>query len=107
MVELTTEFNNLSDPKNLIILILSLGLMAFFTYKIHMCKKWARTTFIVLFLLGVIMYPFTLIQFFNLSTFIGIISSIQTGLQLFAIILLFKKDSRSWYKNLDSLETKN
>lgn len=97
IMELTTDFNNLSDPKNLIILIFSIGLMAFFSYKIHIGKKWARTTFLVLFLIGLIMLPFTLIQFFKLNPTTGVISLIQTGLQIYALILLYRPDSKDWY----------
>ena len=99
IMELTTDFKNLSDPKNLFIVILSLGLTAFFAYKIHMGRKWARTTFLVLFLIGMIMFPFTLIQFFQLNPLTGIISLIQTGLQIYALILLYKPASKEWYKN--------
>jgi hypothetical protein len=105
IMELTTVFNNISDPKNLFVLIISLGLMAFFAYKIHMGKKWARTTFLVLFLIGMIMFPFTLIQFFQLNPLTGIISLTQTGLQIYALILLYKPDSKDWYVNNSKKET--
>jgi tryptophan-rich sensory protein len=105
IMELTTDFNNISDPKNLFVLIISLGLMAFFAYKIHMGKKWARTTFLVLFLIGMIMFPFTLIQFFQLNPLTGIISLTQTGLQIYALILLYKPDSKDWYVNNSKKET--
>jgi tryptophan-rich sensory protein len=105
IMELTTDFNNISDPKNLFVLIISLGLMAFFAYKIHMGKKWARTTFLILFLIGMIMFPFTLIQFFQLNPLTGIISLTQTGLQIYALILLYKPDSKDWYVNNSKKET--
>lgn len=97
IMELTTNLKNISEPKNLFVLIFTLGLMALIARNIHFGKKWARTTYLALFLLGLIAYPFSLIQFFQLNPLIAIISLTQTGLQIYALFLLYKQDSKDWY----------
>lgn len=99
IVEYTTVLSNISEPKNLFVLIFTLAILGFLTYKIQMGRKWARTTFLVLFLFGLLIFPFTVIQTFELNPLIGIISLAQTGLQVYALILLYKPDSREWYIN--------
>lgn len=51
IMEISTSYNNISDPQNLIITVLSVGIIAFLAYKISFGKKWARTTFLVRLLL--------------------------------------------------------
>jgi hypothetical protein len=102
LLEFTTTFKNLSDPRALTISIFTLGLMLFFAYKIQMGKNWARITFIVLFTLGLLFYPKTLIQFLYLNPISFTISIMQTGLQIFALILLFKPDSKNWYNKIQT-----
>lgn len=105
LMEFTTEYQSYSDPKTLTILIISLGLMGFFAFMINIGKKWARNTFLVLFGLGFLMFPFTIAHYFSLNPMIGLLSLTQTGLQIFALILLFKKETKDWYINTGKQET--
>ncbi|MBI9056009.1 MAG: hypothetical protein JEY96_19465 [Bacteroidales bacterium] len=82
---------------SIFILIFSLSIMTFFSYMILLGRNWARITILVLFLLGAVLGIPTLIYYFNLSPIIGLISLIQTGLQIYALILLYNKESKNWY----------
>jgi hypothetical protein len=97
ILEYTTSFKNLSDPQKLIVLSLSVGLMAFFGFKIQMGKKWARNIFLVMSILMCFTFPNTLIQFFKLNPLTGIISIFQVGLLIFSLYLLFNRNSTEWY----------
>jgi len=101
LMEFTTDYQSYSDPKTLSILVISLGLMGFFAYMINIGRKWARNTFLVLFGLGFLMFPFTITHYFGLNPLIGLLSLTQTGLQIFALILLFKKETKDWYKKMN------
>ena len=46
------------------------------------------------------LFPFVLPETFRLNTLAGVFSTIQAILQGIAIILLFKSESRAWYRNL-------
>lgn len=95
--QLTTNLKNYSSGEGLFITILTLAIMIFFVYKINARKKWAMTTYLVLSILGFLALPFTLITLFLSNLIVGIISSIQTILQIIALVMLYSKESREWF----------
>ncbi|WP_405207115.1 hypothetical protein [Aquimarina sp. LLG6339-5] len=106
IVQLTTEVDNFGNPLNLAIILISTGTLAFLGYNINLGKNWARIVFSILCGLGFLMFPLVIPETFRLNPIVGIISAIQAVLQLLAIILLFKIDSRTWYRN-EKAERKN
>ena|ERR1700744_4306677 len=95
--EMTTVLKNYSSGMGLSITILTIALMIFFIYQINAGKKWARTTFLILFILGTLMLPFTLIALFESSPFIGSIITIVTVLEIIALTMLYSKESNLWF----------
>lgn len=107
IVQLTTEIENFSNPSNLAIILISTGLIAFFAYQINLGKKWARTVFLIVFLIGLIPAPLVIPDSFRLSPLIGIMSLAQFAIQGYALILLFKQDSKNWYLQRKQREGQN
>jgi len=102
----TNVLQNFSNPKELITTIISVGLMIFIAYNISTGKKWARTVFLVFSIIGFIIYPFILIEFFRQNLLVGILSIISTSLQIYSLILLYKPDSKEWYLKQNKLVAK-
>ncbi|SEB39205.1 hypothetical protein SAMN04489761_0395 [Tenacibaculum sp. MAR_2009_124] len=98
LVNLLTHINNFSNPINLLIILTSSGTLAFFGFQINLGKKWSRDVFTILFGLGLLAFPFVITDTFRLNPIIGILSLLQAVLQGYAVLLLFKSSSRSWYK---------
>ena len=84
-------------PIKIVTLIFTYGIMAFFIYFINARKNWARITFLILFIIGSIMFPFTLPAAFELNPVVGVISIILTLLQAVALILMFSKVVNQWF----------
>lgn len=98
IVELTTEIKNFSNPINLAIILISTGVLVLFAYNINKGKNWARIIFTVLCGLGLLMSPFVISDSFKLNPIIGVLSLAQAILQILAVVLMFKRDSRKWYR---------
>ena len=98
LVNSLTHIDNFSSSMNLITILVSTGILALFGYQINLGKKWARDIFTVLFGLGLLVFPFVILDTFRLNPIIGILSLAQATLQGYAILLLFKSSSRNWYK---------
>ncbi len=97
LVNLLTNIDNFSDPTNLVIIIVSTGILVFLGYDINLGKNWARIVFTVLFGLGFLMLPLVIPETFRLNPIVGTLSLFQAILQGLAILLLFKSESRDWY----------
>ena len=102
LYETLTTQKILSQPKALSIGIITIMILAYFGFEIGKGKNWARITFLVLFIIGIIFYPFTLINEFNSNPIIGIVSIIQAIIQLYVIIILFTGESKEWFKKHNS-----
>ncbi|MCG7500603.1 hypothetical protein MHM83_01840 [Tenacibaculum sp. Mcav3-52] len=98
IVELTTKIKNFSNPINLAIILISTGVLVLFAYNINKGKNWARIIFTVLCGLGLLMSPFVISDSFKLNPIIGVLSLAQAILQILAVVLMFKRDSRKWYR---------
>ena len=97
LYETMTSQKMLSDPKALSIGVFVIVIIGFFGYKIGQGKNWARITLLVLFILGMIWYPFIVLSEFGISPMIGIISIVQMLIQLYVLIILFNKESKEWF----------
>ena len=99
IVNLLTEVDNFANPKSLIIILISTITLAFVGYQINLGKRWARDIFTVLVGLGFLLFPVVIADTFRLSPIVGVLTVAQAFLQGYAIFLLFKKDSKYWYRN--------
>jgi FtsH-binding integral membrane protein len=95
--EVTTEMKNYSSGMGLFITIFTFALMIFLIYQMNGRKKWARTTFLVLFILGALMFPFTLITLFKSNIVVGLLTVILTVLQIIALTIIYNKESNEWF----------
>jgi FtsH-binding integral membrane protein len=95
--EVTTEMKNYLSGMGLFITIFTFALMIFFIYQMNARKKWARTTFLVLFILGALMFPFTLITLFKSNIVVGLLTVILTVLQIIALTMIYSKESNEWF----------
>jgi len=107
-----TEMTNYSSDNNLFMNILSIVLMMFFIYQMDRGKKWARTTILVVFILGsfffilgAIVFPQTLITIFKSSPFIvSLYLIIQIILQTISLIMIYSKTANEWFNSDKDLD---
>lgn len=97
ITEATTEFKSYSSGQGLFVTISTLGLMIIFVYQMNIGENWARTTFLGLFILGGLIYPFKLIPLFKVSPIVGLLSVILTIIQIIALIMIYSKVSNEWF----------
>ena len=98
LYETMTVQKMLFDPKFLTIGIITIILIGFLGYMIGQGKNWARITLLVLFIIGMISYPFFVLEEFQTNSIIGVVSIVQTLIQLYALIILFSGESKEWFK---------
>ena len=99
MNDMITETKNYSSVLGLITIILTLTIEIFFIYQINKGKKWARTTSLVLSILGALLFPFIIINIFKSSPIVGILSIVLTILQIISLILIYSKEGNEWFSS--------
>ena len=99
LYELLTDTSLLNDFNGLIATILILAFIFLLGHQAGEAKNWARITFSILVILGTLFIPNLIIQELNTVPILGILTILQTGLQLYAVYILFSGDCREWFKN--------
>ena len=87
--------------------LFSLGVIGFLSYMIHLGKDWARITFLIIFLIGMLGFPFILVEKFMISPIVGVLTISTTLFQALALILLLTKKAGKWYKFQKSKSNEN
>lgn len=95
--EMTTEMKNYTSGLGLSTTIFTFALFVFFVYQMNAGKKWARTTFLVLSVLGALIFPFTIVTLFKANPIIGLITIISTIIQIIAFIKIYSKECNEWF----------
>jgi hypothetical protein len=103
--EMTPGLGNASTVEGVAIAGITLVIIFILTKQIGMGRKWARTVFLILFILGIIIFPFVLGPIFTISLLLGILEIFQAILQAIALLFLFSKDSREWFNKIQSWRT--
>jgi len=80
--------NTFASAKNTTIAVTTLLILAIISYIVRLGKNWMKYLLLVLMILGLLGMPFITILRSNLL--LGLINIIQTVLQFWALILLFK-----------------
>jgi membrane-associated HD superfamily phosphohydrolase len=93
-----TSQKTFTEPRSIIIGILTIIILALFAFKIGEGKNWSRITYLVLFIIGIIPYPLYLSNEFKMSPIIGIVSITQVLIQLYVLVILFTGESKEWFK---------
>ena len=102
LVKMLMDFSNLSTVAPAaftnFILVFTFALIGFLIFKISAGRNWARITFLVLFIIGVL--PTLPIVFgeFSRSAVVGALSVAQIGLQVYALFLLFTQPGSGWFR---------
>ena len=65
-------------------------------------KKWARVVLLVLFVLGMLVFPWTLGPLFKSNLLVGVLSAFQAVLQVVALVFLFSPASTQWFNHVHS-----
>jgi hypothetical protein len=92
-------FNQAIPPNFFVIMIASVGFMAFLIVNISAGKNWARITFATIFILGII--PWLAVMVFRFSQIpiqAVVIGVINIVLQSCALYLLFTNPGSSWFR---------
>lgn len=95
--EFTTEIKNYTSGLGLSTTIFTFAMFVFFIYQMNAGKKWARTTFLILSLLGALFFPFTIVTLFQANPIIGVITLISSIIQIFAFIFIYSKECNEWF----------
>jgi hypothetical protein len=95
-----------------IIFVLTMGLILWLIRSIGLAKKWARVVLLVLYILGVAIFPWSLLPLFHASMLLGVLLVFEALLNLLALIFLFSKESTRWFNrahlaDLDEPAAKN
>jgi hypothetical protein len=106
LVKMLMDFSNLSTlaPAAFtnFILIFTFALIGFLIFKISAGKNWARITFLVLFIIGVLPTLPIVLGEFSRSSVVGALSVAQIGLQVYALFLLFTLPGSNWFRKVVS-----
>ena len=96
----TTDLNNNSPVQGIIILIVTLLVVLVLIRQIAMGKKWGRVVLLILFVAGMLAFPWTLTVLFKASLLVGVLGIFQALLQIAALIFLFSKESTQWFNRV-------
>ena len=83
--------------KEIFILIMTYSTMLLFIYFINAGKKWARTIFSILLVIGLVIFSLRLISTFKSYSVAEGIAIIMSILQIVAVILMYNKDVNNWF----------
>jgi hypothetical protein len=64
-----------------------------------LCKKSARTIYLIFFIIGMVGIPIYLFGMFKLSLLIATLTVVQAAMQFIAVFFLFTKESNEWFNN--------
>jgi hypothetical protein len=102
LVYFTIGFINNALIESVIAVIISLLIIFLLVKQMSFCRKWARTIFLVLFIGGMIGFPFMLIQLFRQNIIVAALSVLQAALQFIALFFLYTKESNVWFNSTTS-----
>jgi len=96
----TTTMYALAPIESIVILLVTVGIMFGLIKCIGLGRKWARVVLLVLFLLGLIAYPWTFAGMLKASILIAVLSLLQAILQAVALYYLFSRTSTEWFNKV-------
>jgi len=87
----------LGDSWAISVFLITFLILGFLGYMMGLGKNWARITFLVLFALGMLVYPGIVMYEFGLLPIIGIVSIVQMLMQGYVILLTYTGESKEWF----------
>ncbi len=95
---ITNSYSNQMFISSLLVGVLSFIITILFIYWLNNGKNWARTIFLIIEIIGSLIFIFSLQLVFKLNFITGFISVAITVIQLIALFKLYSKESNSWFK---------
>jgi len=86
---------------SILIYIVVFALAIFFILKINEGMNWSRTIYTVLFAIGSVQFLFDITKIYNQFYLPTVLYLVVMGLQVYAMVLLYKKESNAWFKLKD------
>lgn len=68
--------------------------------QMSLCRKWARTATLILFVLAMVAYPVIMRDEIKVSMLVGAMFVIQAALAIYAMVLLYNKECTEWFNSL-------
>ncbi len=96
----TTTMYALAPIESIVVLIVTVGIIFGLIKCIGLGRKWARVVLLVLFLLGLVVYPWTLAGMLKASILVATLSLLQTILQAIALYYLFSRSGTEWFNRV-------
>ena len=104
LVKVLMDFSHLDSQApaafTTFILIFTFALIGFLIFKISAGRNWARITFLVLFVLGMLPTLPIVLGEFSRSAVVGALSMAQIGLQAYALFLVFTNPGSAWFRKV-------
>jgi hypothetical protein len=97
--EFSAGMHNYSSVRGLASTIVALALLLIIIREIGLGHKWARTLFLILFILGILATPFLISILFRASIVLGFLFILQVLLQMLVLYFLFSKPSSKWFNS--------
>lgn len=103
LIKMLMDFSHLSAAPAALtnfVLVFTFALLSFLIFKISAGKNWARITFLIMFIVG--MLPTLPIIFgeFSRSPVVGALSITQIGLQAYALFIIFTHPGSLWFQKV-------
>lgn len=102
LVKMLMDFANLSAVAPAaftnFVLVFTFALTTYLIFKILAGKNWARITFLVIFIIGMLPTLPLMLGEFSRSPVVGALSVAQVGLQIYALFLLFTRPGSLWFR---------
>jgi hypothetical protein len=100
----TTTLYATAPVQNLVTLIVTIGIVFALIKCIGLGMKWARVVLLVLFLLGLALFPWTFVAVLKASILLAVLILLQTILQIIALYYLFSRASTQWFNRVKEKE---
>src|ERR1700733_5042425 len=104
LCEMTTDFRFYSNRQEWVISLIILGIIGVLTRQIGLGRKWARTLFLIAFLVLALVIPYALLPLFRASFLIEVLFIFYALLQILALIFLFSQKSTDWFNRVHATD---
>ena len=91
-----------SPIEEAVVSLITLGIIFSLIKLIGLGKKWARVVLLVLFVLGILIFPAALGPIFKFNLLVGVLTIFNALLQGVALVFLFSKASTQWFNHVHS-----
>jgi len=96
----TTAMYVRAPAQSVVILVVTVGITFALIKYIGLGMKWARVVLLVLFLLGLVVYPWTFMAMLKASMLVAVLSLFQSILEMIALYFLFSRTSTQWFNRV-------